>query len=189
MATMPKNLRMTGDRLSVLRDKIKELASKEVLVGFPEGPPRGDDTPLTNAALAYIHDNGAPEQNIPARPFMVPGIAAVQDQIADTLTAGARRLVVVGDRALSIDKELTRVGLMAVTSIRRTVTAGVPPPLADVTLRDRLRRHKGRAGEKLELESRAMGNAPSTDFAKPLIDTGQLYRAVDYVIRERKDRT
>ncbi len=189
MATMPKNLRMTGDRLKSLREHIKELSEKEVLVGFPEGPPRGDGTPLTNAALAYIHDNGAPEQNIPARPFMVPGIAAVQDQIADTLTAGARRLVVVGNRAVSIDKELTRAGLMATTSIQRTVSAGVPPPLADVTLRDRLRRHKGRAGEKLELESRAMGNAPSTDFAKPLIDTGQLYRSITFVIRKRKERT
>ena len=64
-----------------MRNLLKELdalAQKRVLVGVPEdADSRGEEgykTPIGNAALAYIHDNGSPRQGIPARPFMQPGI-------------------------------------------------------------------------------------------------------------------
>lgn len=185
----PKNLRRV-DRLRELKAQINELASKDVLVGFPEDTSKREDDPtaITNAVLAYVHDNGAPEQNIPARPFMYPGMNAAADAIGNVLVKAARNLLKPGRRDDETDRYLTQAGIVAVTSIKKTITAGIPPPLADATLRDRLRRHKGRQGEKLELTSRALGNAPSTEYAKPLIDTGQLYRAVTFVIRARKRR-
>lgn len=185
----PKNLRRV-DRLRELKALIDELASKDVLVGFPEDTSaRDDDSPaITNAVLAYVHDNGAPEQNIPARPFMSPGMEAATEDVGEILVKAARSLLQPGRREDDTDRYLTQAGIVAVTSIKKTITAGVPPPLADSTLRDRLRRHKGRQGEKLELTSRSLGNAPSTAYAKPLIDTGQLYRAVTFVIRARKRR-
>ncbi len=185
----PKNLRRV-DRLRELKAQISELANKDVLVGFPEETNARDDdgAALTNAVLAYIHDNGAPEQNIPARPFMYPGMNAAVEDLGKVLVKAARNLLKPARRDDDVERYLTQAGIVAVTSIKKTIVAGIPPPLADATLRERLRRHKGRQGEKLELTSRSLGNAPSTEYAKPLIDTGQLYRAVTFVIRARKRR-
>jgi phosphatidylserine/phosphatidylglycerophosphate/cardiolipin synthase-like enzyme len=163
-----------------------ELASQEILVGFPEdGEPREDMSEPTNAMLAYIHDNGAPEQNIPARPFMIPAIEGAQERIAAAMVATAK--MVVNDKSpLSAERALHRVGTVAELAVKRMINSGIPPPLADATLRNRVAR--GRKGAKIELKNRAEGIAPSTAFAKPLVDTGQMRNAVKYVIRERKRR-
>lgn len=186
--TLPKSLKITRDGLSDFRTLIKQLSDSEVLVGFPEGPDRPDEgVPITNASLAYIHDNGAPESNIPARPFMIPGIQQAQEKVERALSLAAKALLSSGDPS-AVTKGLTRAGLAATTSIKRVVSSGVPPPLKDATLRARLRRHKGRKAEKAELARRADGEAPGIDLVKPLIDTGELYRAVTFVIRSRRKR-
>lgn len=165
------------------------LAKREVLVGFPEDTTERDDDgdkDLTNAELAYIHDNGAPEANIPARPFMIPGIAAAEGRLAETMLAGGRRVLQSKHPHLEVEPALHTVGLVAQAAIRSKINEGVPPPLAEATLHDRARR--GRKGAKMELERRSRGEAPSTEFAKPLIDTGQMRNAVNYAIRDRKRR-
>jgi hypothetical protein len=58
--------------------------------------------------------------------------------------------------------------------------------LSEVTLRRRAA--KGRKGAKKELMRRAQGLAPSTAFAKPLIDSAQMRNALNYVIRAKQDR-
>jgi hypothetical protein len=165
------------------------LADVEVLVGFPEettdrtdeGPAKG----MTNAALGYIHDTGAPEQNIPARPFMAPGIADAQDKIDAKLLQVLK--AASQDKGVDvIERGFTQVGLIAKLAIQNKINEGIPPPLADSTLRARARR--GRKGAKAELASRSMGNAPGVVNAKPLVDTGQLRNAVNYVIRSRRKR-
>lgn len=180
------------DKAADLAKLVGEVTRFEVLVGFPEDTAeRKDDSAATNASLAYIHDNGAPENNIPARPFMGPGIASAEDPIAQTLGAGLRAFLKDGN-ASSLESRLHRVGLKAQLAIRRKINEGVPPPLAESTLRARANRSgKGlgsRKGAKLELELRAAGWTPSVDFAKPLVDTGQLRNAVSYAIRPRKAR-
>jgi hypothetical protein len=85
-----------------------------------------------------------------------------------------------------VDKGLHKVGLRVATSIKKKINEGVPPPLSEYTLRERARR--GRKGAKQELANRASGMAPSTQLAKPLIDTGELRNSITYVIRSRKDR-
>jgi hypothetical protein len=84
-----------GQGLEELRASLSILADVEVLVGVPEETTdvRNEDGQeyITNAALAYIHDNGEPSANIPARPFMVPGITAVQEKIAGQLRKVATR--------------------------------------------------------------------------------------------------
>lgn len=169
-----------------LKDLVSALADKEVLVGFPEDTTERKGNEPTNASIAYIHDNGAPEANIPQRQFMIPGISACEDRVAKALISGAKALA----RKESPDKFLHRAGLIASTSIKRTINAGIPPPLSEATLRKRANRggkgYGSRKGAKLELELRDAGWAPSVDFAKPLVDTGQLRNAVTYVIRRRK---
>jgi hypothetical protein len=61
------------------------LAGNRVLVGIPaEKNEREDEdgntTPIGNAAIGFIQENGDPEMHLPARPWLKPGVATVNDQ-------------------------------------------------------------------------------------------------------------
>lgn len=187
---MATNLTVRGKGFADLRDQVRALAEKEVLVGFPEEtterrPDEEEPAGMTNAALGYVHDNGQPEVNIPARPFMEPGIRAAEEGIVAGLFRTARQALLGSVDA--VDKGLHLVGLRAKLGIQNAINEGVPPPLADSTLRARARR--GRKGAKEELARRANGEAPGVDLAKPLVDTAQMRNAVNYVIRDRNKRS
>lgn len=142
---------------------VHALVKKEVLVGVPEEHADRKKEGITNATLAYIHDTGSPAANIPARPFLNPGIQQVKDRIIV-------RLKQIGQKTLrgnlsSVEEGLNAVGLIAVNSIRAKITSGPFSPLAPSTIRARLRR--GRTG------------------IRPLVDTGQLRNAINYVLRNK----
>lgn len=134
--------------LSEVSDVVRMIASVEVLVGVPEETTdmRNEDGQeyITNASLAHIHDQGAPEARIPARPFMRPGIDKVKDKISKKL----RRIAAVGleTRDLhQVEAMFHEVGLTAQLAIQNTIQEGIPPPLADSTLRGRARKSKQRS--------------------------------------------
>jgi phage gpG-like protein len=153
---------------SQLEKRLAMLSAENVLVGVPADktgrrPEDGESGPITNAALAYIHDNGAPEANIPARPFMRPGIADAERRIVKRMESGLKRHLAGDGDAIRVTLE--GVGLIAQTAIRKRIAAGDFTPLAPATLAARLRR--GRTG------------------TRPLIDSGQLRNSITYVIRKR----
>ncbi|HEY8354200.1 MAG TPA: hypothetical protein VIK69_04220 [Methylophilaceae bacterium] len=178
-------VRVKIDRLKEVVRNINELVRKDVLVGVPgETADRDQEEygPMNNPTLAYIHDNGSPAANIPARPFMQPGIEAEQDRIAAHLRkAAAATLDGLNQKA---NDELEAAGMVASSSVKNQITSGDFAPLSEATLRARAAR--GRKGAKAELESRAAGNAPNNDNARPLIDTGQLRQSITYVVRGKK---
>lgn len=154
------------DNTKKLLEAVAALTKKQVLVGIPEEKTEREDgdTPITNAALAYIHTNGAPEANIPARPFLEPGIKGIQAKINDRL-GKAGKAALDGNLA-ETERQLASVGLEAQLAAQRKINEGIPPPLADSTLEARKR--AGFAG------------------TKPLIRTTQLRNAITFVLRERK---
>lgn len=184
-----------GADLDQLARHLRQLAGVEVLVGFPEDKterevdPDGKSSPITNAALAYIHDNGAPEQNIPARQFMAPAIADASDKLS---SKGGQILqaVLAGGHATLVEQGMHQLGLIGKLAIQKKINEGIPPPLAESTLLNRISKGSkyGQKGAKAELERREKGLAPSVLFAKPLVDTGQLRNAADYAIRPRSQR-
>lgn len=189
------HLKVSVDRVAAIRDSIQELAKREVLVGFPRenadrDPEPGDPpTPITNAALGYIHDNGAPEQNIPARPFMRPGVERVKGWVAQRLAATAK--AVLKQSGVNVDDQLDIIGLKVSTSIKNVIAEGVEPPLADATLRGRMARGAQSSvaqGAFWELAWRRAGAPASTEIAKPLIVTAQMRNAITYVVRYVRDR-
>lgn len=180
-------VRVTQDHVRDLRDAIKLLTGTELLVGFPEkttvrDPNPQDKSPLTNAAIAYIQDNGAPEANIPARPFMLPGMLKVQEKVAGRLTVMAKA-VLNSPRPEAVEKAFTAIGLIIQASIQGTIRAGIPPPLAYSTVAERARR--GRTGALWEKAWRDAGAPPSLELAKPLVDTAQLLKSVNFVTSKR----
>ena len=177
---MKNGVTVKGNRglADILKD-VNALSRREVLVGFPEDttdrPPNPDEP----------QDNGAPEQKIPARQFMEPAIKAAQDKITDAL-GQVLQAALDGRGPTVIDKGLHRVGIIGAGSIKKTINDGIDPALAESTLRARAR--KGRKGAQEELNRRKAGLPPSTEFAKPLVDSGELRNAASYAIRNRNLR-
>lgn len=163
MGSMSIGLGVTADMMPELEKALKELQSQSVYAGFPEGEdPREGDDPINNATLGYIHNGGAPEANIPARPFMVEGIEQAEASIvAGMELAGAS--ILDGDMQTA-DKALHAVGMAAQDGIKGKLNDGPFDPLAESTLKARERR--------------------GVERTNPLIDTGQMRNAVSYAIRK-----
>ncbi|WP_066922893.1 hypothetical protein [Methylobacterium sp. CCH5-D2] len=176
-----------GPGLAGVLKNVRALTRTDVLVGVPaekaERPSEPGETGErpNNAALAYIHDTGMPEQNIPARPFMAPGIAEGEGAITKAYALAGQQAL-IGDEAGMIRAQ-HMAGLAAQNAIRGKINEGIAPPLSERTLRARAAR--GRKGAIKELKARAKGEAPTLTNAKPLIDTGQLRNSITYVIRPR----
>lgn len=148
------------------------LPRGEVLVGIPATKTERRDHGITNAALGYIHETGAPEVNIPPRPFLIPGIREAKDRITVHL-AHAARLTLEGD-ADGAEKAMHRAGIVAASAVKNKITVGPFVPLKPSTIR---RRRIRSAGSKYR--RKATGPAD----VRPLIDTGQLRNSITYVVR------
>lgn len=171
---MVTGVKITKDKLGELQKALDRLAQTRVMVGVPaEGTDRGEA--MTNAALAYIHDNGAPEVGIPARPFLRPGIKAAKGDIEKYMKLAGQ--MAMDGKPVQAEKALMAAGMRAASSIRNVIAAGIPPPLAPATIARRAKRSKG---------SKYRRKAGSAAQVTPLIDTGQLLKSITYVLRRVK---
>ena len=165
-------VKITGKGLAGVSANLRLLSAVEVLAGFPaettdRDADEGGDEGITNAYLAYLHDNGAPEANIPARPFMAPALKSVEDKIKRQFKAIAKQAL-DGD-AGSVERGFHTVGLTAQLAIQNTINSNIGPPLAPRTLS--ARRKRGHEG------------------TKTLVETGAMRNAASYAIRARKQRS
>jgi len=171
------------DKLEEVVKSITALTSKKVLIGIPgENAERNDGSEMNNPTLGYIHEFGSPANNIPARPFLNPGVKDSKNEWLIRLKKAAEAAL-NGDKS-KVEMEMMDAGSIASTASKLIITSGVLQPLADSTLKARSR--KGDKGAIAELASRASGNSPGTDLAKPLIDTSGLLNSITYVIRKTK---
>jgi phage gpG-like protein len=156
-------IKVTKDNVDNMLEAVKAMAAKRVLVGVPseETARRGD--PINNATLAYIHENGSPARNIPARPFLKPGVEAAKPKLLTTLRLYAKQALT--DKS-AIEKGLNAAGLVAQSAVKNRIRSGEGfAPLKPGTLAARKR--KGAKG------------------TKPLIRTGQLLNSITYVVRDK----
>lgn len=155
---------------------VGEMTSKQLLVGIPSSTSGRPGDPMNNATLGYIHEHGSPAANIPARPWLRPGVAEAKKEIETRLHAMGEA-VFRGET--NLDKHLTALGLVVVNAIRRRMQQGIPPPLADSTIRRRKQRSAG---------SKYKRKASSAKDTTPLIDTGKMIAAITFVIRKVKPK-
>lgn len=171
------------DRLNAVIKSITALTKMDVLVGIPESENQRDEAEEpNNAALGYIHEHGSPVNNIPARPFLVPGVADAKGQYRPRLIRAAQ--LALDGKTKDALKQLEAAGILAEQGVKAKINSGDFVPLSDATVAARARR--GRKGAAAELERRASGLPAGTDLAKPLIDTGQLRNSITHVVREKK---
>lgn len=193
---MKSRVTVTVDKVNKVVDALNSLTRKQVLVGIPEEATVRDDEegevqPITNAALGYIHEFGAPGANIPARPFLIPGVKKSIFKYMPHLK-GAARAALDGNKG-AVDRELAVAGLEAEMGAKHEIHTGDFVPLKPATIRNR-RRGRGtksrREAEEAYLEMVKNGVSPAeaqeTAGIRPLIDTGQLSNAITSVVREIK---
>lgn len=180
---MRSGVKVVVDRTKEVTDSIAALAGQSVMVGWPESSSSRDDIgEMNNPTLAYIHHNGAPEVNLPARPALSLGIQKAQAKINKRLQK-AGKAALDGKRLESLG-QMQMMGQETADAVRSAITDGIPPPLADSTLKSRMRQRKGgRKEAAAEWARRAGGAPPGVDLAKPLFFSGQLARAVSFVVR------
>lgn len=179
---------VTKDEVINVLTAIRNATKNDVLFGIPGENAGRDDSKLNNPTIGYIMEYGSPAQNVPARPWLYPGVFAIRDMAITKLRRAM--ILAIGGNSQAIDATYHNIGPKAVTAIMLRISAGLPPPLSKRTLEARARRKQGtgvgiRKGATKELASRKAGNAPSVEFAKPLIDTGGLTGSITYVIRKR----
>lgn len=146
-------------------DKIKKdlltLMKTDVLVGIPEDKSlREETTKANNAQLLYIHTNGSDLQGIPKRPVIEPAIKASEDKI-NKILGEAAKLSLEGNISQAKLK-LKEAGLLGANASRAWFTdpRNNWPPNSLTTIK-----RKG--------------------SSKPLIDTGQMRKAITFVVREK----
>lgn len=158
---MKTGLTVLADNTHKLAEGLALLANLRVMVGIPEGKDRKEEDSISNASLLYIHENGAPEVGIPARPTLRPGILNAQVEIN-------RRLKMAGAAALagkpaSVRAQFNAAGQVGASAVKAMINSNVGPPLSPRTLAGRKRRGVKRTNT--------------------LVDTGQMRNAVTYVVR------
>lgn len=157
-------VKITVDKMASVIKAINELGAKDVLVGIPESSTdRKSGDPATNALIGYVQEFGSPANNIPARPFLIPGVSDIQKPASDRLKVAAQRAL-SGDLSQA-EKQLHAAGMMGQNSARAKINSNIQPKLSERTLA--ARRARGVTRENT------------------LIDTGQLRNSITYVIRKK----
>ena len=128
--------------LSDIRKNLKKLQGMELLVGWDENNHYDDKTPV--AAVARVHEYGAPAANIPARSFIRPTFDAKKDELDNLLAKGVKR---VADGKINPKEMLLAVGHVIKADIQQAISAVREPPLAESTIRHR--DAKGRSHQPL----------------------------------------
>lgn len=191
---MNSRVTIIKDDVSKVFAAIRELVGTQALIGVPEDttqrdPGDGEDAGITNAALGYIHEFGSPEHNIPARPFLIPGVEKARADVLVPLRA-------VADAAMKGDKSRVEVLLEAAGAIGRDaakleINTGNFAPLQPETIRRRNASRDTSAMRKAEKEylkliagGASPAEAQEAAGIRALINTGQLRNALTYVVRK-----
>lgn len=148
--------RVEGPGKAAMRATIEQLKSLQVKVGFFEQSVYEDGTPI--AYVGAIQELGYAAGGIPARPYLRPALQ--KGQRGNAVLFG--RAIQNGFNGKSVEEGLELLGTKVEGDVKTAIRNVLQPPLQDSTIRARARRH-------------SHGKASS----KPLIDTGQMLRAVE----------
>lgn len=188
MAIEPNSvLKVKQDRVAEVLAGIDALTGNKILIGIPATNAGRTDTPMDNASIGYVQEFGSPAQNIPPRPFLLPGVRDAQDRVIGRLRQSL--LYAMAGKKETTIRALHAVGMTAASAVKMRMRTGPFMPLSDATIYKRAHRNTttGKAGSRKgalkEIERRSQGLSPSSEFAKPLIDTAALLKAVTYVLR------
>lgn len=179
------------DRVKDVLDSVRALTKQKVLVGIPETTDARDDGEINNATLAYIHELGAPGANIPARPFLVPGVRKSIRETTPHLRQACE--AALDGKPEKAQRSLVRAGVVAENYAKREISTGDFVPLKPGTIAARFRSRNTqsqRQSEKQYLQLIGQGASPAGAQVAvgihPLINTGVLRNSITSVVRQAK---
>lgn len=146
--------------VGTLEDRLMKLQRKDVLVGIPSSNAsrKGE---INNAELLYLHTHGSQLQHIPPRPVIEPAIQAPDNKANITAELKQAAQGVLEGRPQDASQHLEMAGQVGSNAAVRWFT---------------------------DPRNGWAPNAPRTIKEKgsdrPLIDTGELRRAITYVVEE-----
>jgi hypothetical protein len=158
------DFKVVFDGTKKFQEAMKVLAASEVYVGIPadtsDRKKLEEGEFMTNASIGYLNENGSDVAGIPPRPHLIPGIKAVQKEVANEFKQAAQKAF---NDPSAVLKHLNRAGIIATNSVKKIITDQDGfTPLAESTLR--AREAQGAKGDKA------------------LIRTGQYRNAITYVV-------
>lgn len=157
----PVTASKSGPGLIELAKALDRIKHSDVLVGIPAEKTQRRKETINNASLLFVHTHGSPLRGIPPRPVLEPAIPANKALINPHMAKAAAAMQ-KGDPNTA-ERELRLAGTAAANAAKRWFT---------------------------DPRNNWAPNAPSTIKAKksdqPLIDTGQLRRAITFVVRTGK---
>ncbi len=147
---------MDFSKFDCLLNRIKALSQKEICVGvIAKTAPRNDQKAhLNNAQIAAVHEFGAPNKGIPARPFLRPTLTRNKQAYTDGLATQMRKAV---RQQQSAEQAYQVVGLKAASDVQHEIRHGTHTPLKAATIK----RKKS---------------------SQPLIDIGQLHQSITSIV-------
>ena len=187
---------MTVDNFAGLKERIAELTKKEVLIGVtaPKAerePEPGETNTPNNAEIACWMELGVPEKNIPARPFLIPGVTSIKDEAIAGLKKAAQDALDGNGR--SAMQRLTALGLKGQVAVQQKIDDGPFAPLAKRTIEARIRKRAGRIPKGKDARRARLAGlmALALEFPEtmpPLKDTGKLRQAITFVVDDKAKR-
>ena len=162
-------------KVNIDLDKVlAQLKKKAVYVGIPKENSKRDDGEMTNASLLMIHSKGSPLRHLPARPVIEP---AIEDETNKAKIS--RQLIAAVNKGLNGDQAgfitgLNAAGLQAQNVCREWFKNPKNgwDPLAESTKNAKIRKY-GKGKKKID-----------TSSIIPLVDTGEMRKAITYVLRD-----
>jgi hypothetical protein len=155
------------------RDAIDFIKNNSQLVGIPQNKASREKdgnqkaSAVTNAELLYIHTNGSPARNIPARPVIEPAIENSVDKLVKRMKIVFQMLL--DGNITGATLELDKTGMYAQNIVRNWFV-------------DPLNHWAPNSPSVIAAKRRKGATDP-----KPLIDTGELRKSITYVIRRKDD--
>lgn len=154
-----------------LEKKLKEVATTDILVGIPaaDSTQKDGDT-VYLADIATINNFGSQAANIPARPFGSTLMEVYGNEIKKFY------MKEVGDSLKGkrpMKQALNRIGFIAAGFMKQNLSAGKWKPNSPITI---FGGWMSRGGKSFFVKGKKS--------AKPLIDTGEMRRAITWVLKK-----
>ena len=157
------------DKVGKLIKGINYTKDNYLLIGIPQKKTTRENEAITNAELLFIHTNGSPINNVPARPVIEPALEDDMERLTSMLKDFANEAI-EGNFEES-QKQLERTGMRAQNVCRNWFTN------ADNNWPENAPSVRERKIKKGSTEPR------------PLIDTGELRKSIIYVVVKDGERT
>lgn len=168
-------VRNTNPMWKKLEAELRRLDGVYLKVGYL-GDGGATDSGLTMPQLGAVHEFGAPEANIPARPHLSPAFDANREKYVEQL---ARLLEQWYAGKLSIQQALGLLGSVMASDVRALIVEGpgISPPNAPATIA-----RKMGLGYKAFQRNRRGKRVQGPVQLRTLVDTGRMVNALTYAV-------